>query len=255
MTNDIKVDSKSAFKVSRSRDFYRGKSFYFAGEWKQGCHYIEDDYISHYITYKHCLLKCIKSHLSTINTEPKDLIFDDSGACIGVNSEYWEFVLSGIMGNVTKDDIIEMLGYIPANQSDLDTKVDKIDGLGLSKNDFTDAFKEKLENLNVQYNTTEYWNATRGFVPKKGEIIIYSDYKTKNINDTVVTIPGIKIGSGNGYVQDLRFLNEDQADLIINHINDNNVHITSEERMRWNNKINITDGQDVIEETLIFNRN
>lgn len=32
MANDIKVDSKSAFKVSRSRDFYRGKSFYFAGE-------------------------------------------------------------------------------------------------------------------------------------------------------------------------------------------------------------------------------
>ena len=56
----------------------------------------------------------------------------------------------------SESDYIEMLGYIPANQSDLDTKVDKIDGLGLSKNDFTDAFKEKLENLNVQYNTTEY---------------------------------------------------------------------------------------------------
>ena len=42
----------------------------------------------------------------------------------------------------------------------------------------------------------------------------------------------VEVWGGATFDACMRFLNEDQADLIINHINDNNVHITSEERMR-----------------------
>lgn len=255
MADDIKSDHVSTFKVTHSREFYRGKSFYFAGEWKPGCHYVDDEYISHFVNYKNCLLKCSKSHLSTTDTEPKNLIFDESGTCIGVDSIYWTFVLSGVTGSISSESIIRVLGYVPANESDLQWKVDKIPGYGLSQNDFTNEYRDKLQSLNIKYNTTAYWDAEIGFVPEKGEIIVYSDYKTKNVNGTIVNIPGIKIGSGNGYVQDLSFLNEDEIHDLYVHMNDDIRHITAEERKKWNSKLNVTDAEEVIQDTLILNRN
>ena len=50
--------------------------------------------------------------------------------------------------------------------------------------------------------TTAEWNATSGFVPEAGEIIIYTDYQTVTEGGETRYIPGVKIGSGNGYVQD-----------------------------------------------------
>ena len=182
-------------------------------------------------------------------------IFDESGTCIGVDSIYWTFVLSGVTGSISSESIIRVLGYVPANESDLQWKVDKIPGYGLSQNDFTNEYRDKLQSLNIKYNTTAYWDAEIGFVPEKGEIIVYSDYKTKNVNGTIINIPGIKIGSGNGYVQDLGFLNEDEIHDLYEHMNDDIRHITAEERKKWNSKLNVTDAEEVIQDTLILNRN
>lgn len=114
--------------------------------------------------------------------------------------------------------------------------------------------KRKLDSMGIKYNTTHYWNCLVGYIPKAGEIIIYSDYKQVGSGDNVQYIPGIKIGSGNGYVQDLAFINGNDAELI-QHISDNTIHITAAERAYWNNKLNVDDTSEVVEENLIFNRN
>ena len=121
--------------------------------------------------------------------------------------------------------------------------------------------------IKSKHDTTANWNNARGFIPLAGEIIIYDDYETKTwteqeYGETVtktVNIPNVKIGTGNAYVQDLAFVDEDVRDMIINHINNQNVHTTLQEKLFWNNKINIDDSDDVVigeleDETLIFNR-
>ena len=219
MLNDIKVNYGNTYAVSHSRDYQKGKSFNFAGEWKQGCHYFNDAYCTDFVIYKSALLACAKSHLASRDTEPINLIFNDEGLCIGVRSLYWDFILAGYSGNA-----------------------------------FTNADKAKLDSLNIKYGSTEYWNNAKGYVPQKGEIVIYSDYRTEEIEGEIVNIPGIKIGSGNGYVQDLAFIDEDTRQALVDHINDGVRHITAEERLRWNNKLNVTDTEEVVNDTLIFNR-
>lgn len=114
---------------------------------------------------------------------------------------------------------------------------------------------DKGDNGTARTGTTAFWNAQTGFVPEDGEIIVYTDKSTKTVDGVTVYIPGIKIGSGNAYVQDLAFVAQDVADELIQHINDMSKHITEEERDRWNNKLNFNDNMEAVDETLIFNRN
>lgn len=88
----------NTFGTKHSRDYYRGASFHYSGQWVVGAHYLSDDYNIDYIVNEQVLLACSKSHLSTLENEPKDFIRDDSGTVIGIVSEYWDFVLSGING-------------------------------------------------------------------------------------------------------------------------------------------------------------
>lgn len=122
--------------------------------------------------------------------------------------------------------------------------------------------------IKSKHDTTENWDNARGFIPMAGEIIIYDDYQTKTwtveeYGETVtktVNIPGIKIGTGNAYVQDLAFVDEDLRDMIMTHINNDNIHTTLEEKLFWNNKINVDDAyeavhDELIDDTLILTRN
>ena len=119
-----------------------------------------------------------------------------------------------------------------------------------------DALVESLPDISgIKCETTEYWNNAIGYIPEPGEIIIYSDYQTKEVDGQIINIPGIKIGSGNGYVQDLAFLNQDLADALYDHITNVSIHATPEEKRLWNNKLNVDDNAEVVEENLIFNRN
>ena len=97
-----------------------------------------------------------------------------------------------------------------------------------------------------------------GYIPKAGAIIIYSDYEIIETPAGNITLPGIKIGSGNGYVQDLAFIGDgNDRDMIIAHINNMASQVTAEEKEFWNRKLNVTDGinQEVVSETLILHRN
>lgn len=105
--------------------------------------------------------------------------------------------------------------------------------------------------VSVKSDTTAGWNAAMGYIPPKGEIIVYTDYATVDGKD----VPGIKIGGGNGYVQDLAFVGEDVRVALLEHLADMNYHIRPGERAFWNNKLNVNDSFETDGETLIFNRN
>ena len=113
--------------------------------------------------------------------------------------------------------------------------------------------------IKFKRDTTQNWNNAHGMIPLDGEIIIYTDYKTtqKEIDGTLTTIeiPGIKIGDGRAYVQDLPFIDEELRDQIMEHINNQNIHVTLSEKLAWWNKLNVDDDSEIVDGALIFNRN
>ena len=92
-----------------------------------------------------------------------------------------------------------------------------------------------LENGHTQigartfWNTTAYWNTQTSLESEPGAIYVYSDHYT----DENGTVPGVKIGTGNAFVVDLPFIDRVYA----NHIVDELIHITDEERQFWNDKV------------------
>lgn len=145
------------------------------------------------------------------------------------------------------------------NGQQVQEAIDKIIALGPATSTvagiMTAEDKEKLESLGISSNTTAYWNNARGYVPKAGEIIIYTDHSTTTKDGVTINVPGIKIGSGNGFVQDLAFLGEDESNMLLEHISNFTIHVTAEEKEFWNRKLNVNDFQEVVGESLILNRN
>lgn len=124
--------------------------------------------------------------------------------------------------------------------------------------------KEFKSRIKLKHDTTAHWDNAIGFIPLAGEIIVYDDYRTITYDDHGETrtknIPGIKIGSGNAYVQDLEFIDGDIRDRIVEHIENEDIHVALGEKAFWNNKVNIDDADEAINdelvgEMLIFNRN
>ena len=122
--------------------------------------------------------------------------------------------------------------------------------------------------IQLKRDTTAHWNQAIGFIPLPGEVIVYEDYETKTYTveeygETVtktINIPNIKIGTGNAYVQDLAFVDEKTRDMLIEHIHNQDIHTTLQEKIFWNNKINVDDAEEQVtgeleDETLILNRN
>ncbi len=122
--------------------------------------------------------------------------------------------------------------------------------------------------IKLKHDTTENWNNARGFIPMAGEVIVYDDYEVKTYTveeygeqvTKTVKIPNIKIGTGNAYVQDLAFVDEATRELLLDHIRNQEIHTTLQEKLFWNNKINVDDTDEQVtgeleDETLILNRN
>lgn len=113
--------------------------------------------------------------------------------------------------------------------------------------------------IKLKRDTTANWNAAHGFVPLEGEIIIYLDGRKIEKNGELVNMPTIKIGDGKAYVQDLPFVDDDTRDTLLLHINDSLIHVSARDRQFWDNKINIDDlyeslNEELENETLIFSR-
>jgi len=113
--------------------------------------------------------------------------------------------------------------------------------------------------IKFKRDTTQNWDSARGMIPLEGEVIVYNDYTTtkKIINgeEKIIKVPAIKIGDGRAYVQDLPFVNDDLRDQLLNHISNPEIHVTMAEKLFWNNKLNVNDASEVVNEALIFNRN
>ncbi len=122
--------------------------------------------------------------------------------------------------------------------------------------------------IQLKRDTTAHWNQAIGFVPLPGEVIIYEDYETKTYiieengetTTKTVNIPNIKIGTGNAYVQDLAFVDEKTRDMLMEHVINQDIHVTLGEKVFWNNKINVDDAEEIItgelkDETLVLKRN
>lgn len=83
-------------KILNSRDFYKGKSFRFAHEWHDGITYFNDDFYTDFVVYQNVLLACKNTHTSNSLNAP--IIIYNGIQPIGIeNSEFWSFVLSGIV--------------------------------------------------------------------------------------------------------------------------------------------------------------
>lgn len=104
----------------------------------------------------------------------------------------------------------------------------------------------------IEVKTSAEWSGYTQYVPEAGKIIVYSD---RRVIDGVA-YPGIKIADGLAYVVDLPFVGDDVSAAFMNaleeHVNDQVVHITEDERQFWNNKINYN--FDEQGENLVFNR-
>ena len=66
---------------------------------------------------------------------------------------------------------------------------------------------------------------------------------------------GIKIGDGRAYVQDLPFIDGALRQELLGHINDPDIHVTIQEKLFWNNKLNVNDHMELVNGALILNRN
>lgn len=82
--------------------------------------------------------------------------------------------------------------------------------------------------------TTAYFEGVKTTVPPKGQLVIFSDlYERTNSEGSKITSAGIKVGDGIKTIEQLPFIDWFYWD----HINDANIHVTSEQKIFWNNKI------------------
>lgn len=118
--------------------------------------------------------------------------------------------------------------------------------------------KNNLNNKMIYYSKKKAeWDLNKDLMSQKNVLYIYSDYKSVNKDMEQIFIPGLKIGDGTTYLIDLPFINDtgegsEIEQIILNHINNNIIHISAEERKFWNNKLNLLLQPE--SQTLIFNR-
>lgn len=103
----------------------------------------------------------------------------------------------------------------------------------------------------VSENTTEGWASTPLYVPRSGEICVYTDRITYlDDQGRSVAVPDMKVGDGHVPVVDLPFVSMVSSRELQAHVLDTFLHVTAEDRARWDAKLNY----DVIGENLTFTR-
>ena len=115
---------------------------------------------------------------------------------------------------------------------------DEHDVVELSKQ--VEEISEKLnQKCGFVFGDGDYWHEHKNDVYSAGTIIV----------NTSQDIPMVKIADGYNTVLSLPFINENYG-AVLKHIADTTVHITQEEREKWNNKFDVS----VNGETLVFTK-
>ena len=107
-----------------------------------------------------------------------------------------------------------------------------------------------FDGAKVYTDTTENWGRKTDYVPDVGDIIVYTDKDTVDVGGDTVLVPGVKIGDGNAYVVDLPFIDDALAARLAEHIDDDAIHVSAEDREFWNSQLDC----EVEDEELIFTR-
>lgn len=139
------------------------------------------------------------------------------------------------------EDIIERLMtdlqmYVDLKKEELDAYVESL--METSEEQIQNATDEAIEQIDQHFNeivhrdTTEHWNQQVDLITMNGHIYLYTDYSVVD----GVEIPGIKIGDGNSYLIDMPFI-DSGAEAIYDHVQDDDMHVTPEEKLFWNNKV------------------
>lgn len=107
--------------------------------------------------------------------------------------------------------------------------IDYLDKAGLTY--YNSKLKQYInERAKIFYDTTAHWDAKPDLIGGEGYIYIYSDWCC---SPTGQIIAGFKIGDGVTLLKDTIFIDQLQYE----HINNNTIHITQQERVKWNDKI------------------
>ena len=82
--------------------------------------------------------------------------------------------------------------------------------------------------------TTADFEDVKTTVPPRGQLVIFTDLRSiKKSDGTTITSAGIKVGDGIKTIEQLPFIDWFYWD----HINDKNIHVTKDDKERWNDKI------------------
>ena len=100
-------------------------------------------------------------------------------------------------------------------------------------------YKLRIKN---KADTVDNWAHNGDFVPLQGEIYIYTDAIAKEIEDSegntlTVYEPRMKIGDGVTPISQLAYLSQELEEKLNAHIEDTVRHITQDERVKWNSKL------------------
>lgn len=100
----------------------------------------------------------------------------------------------------------------------------------------------------IYYNTVEGWANQSNLIGKRNALYVYTD--AYMIDGKVA--PDIKIGDGSSYLIDTPYLSSaDIRKQLEDHINDNSIHVTAEEKEFWNNKVRAYHST-IQDETIVF---
>ena len=96
-----------------------------------------------------------------------------------------------------------------------------------------------LQQLGLQgiyYKTKAGWDSQPSLIAEEGAIYIYKDYSTISDGNATKEVPALKIGDGTSYLIDMPIVNGDIADILLEHIGNTVIHVTSDDKTFWNNK-------------------
>ncbi len=121
----------------------------------------------------------------------------------------------------------------------VDEIIDDSADSGLDKTWSITKIKQVIENSGkVLFDTTAGWNSKPTLVGASQVLYVYTDALSYDGD----TIPRIKIGDGQAYLIDTPFLNEEEID----HINNQLIHVSAEDRQSWNNKVTTYEPEEEI---------